>query len=201
MNVPPFQIRKPDSGPFSKQFFIGTGFIIGLLLLVPLIAMHFTDEVRWDILDFLVAAFLLFGTAILIRLITRISQNTTIRIAFGIMIATSLLLIWVNMAVGIIGSEGNPANLMYGAVIAVGILGSFLVHFHPRGMVKVLLAMALTQALIAVGVLFSTSSTTSSFPGRDILYATSFFTSLWLISAFLFWKAANESLNQPGKSD
>ena len=34
----------------------------------------------------------------------------------------AFLLIWINLAVGIIGSEDNPANLMYGAVLLLGLV-------------------------------------------------------------------------------
>lgn len=37
--------------------------VTGLLLLVPLVAMQFTDEVRWNLADFVVAGALLFGVS------------------------------------------------------------------------------------------------------------------------------------------
>jgi hypothetical protein len=37
-----------------------------------------------------------------------------------------MFLVWMNLAVGIIGSEDNPANLMFGGVLALGILGAFI---------------------------------------------------------------------------
>ena len=40
----------------------------GLLLLLPLVAMQFTNEVNWTFSDFLVAGILLFGTGGLIEL-------------------------------------------------------------------------------------------------------------------------------------
>jgi hypothetical protein len=43
----------------------------------------------------------------------------------------AFILIWMNLAVGIIGSEDNPANLMYGGVLAVAIVGAFMVRFRP----------------------------------------------------------------------
>ena len=56
----------------------------------------------------------------------------------------------MNLAVGIIGTEDNPANLMYGGVLAVGIVGAIIARFQPHGMARALVATALAQALVAV---------------------------------------------------
>ena len=44
---------------------------ISMLLLIPLIAMQFTDEVNWTLFDFVIAGALLFGTGLLSELIMR----------------------------------------------------------------------------------------------------------------------------------
>ena len=80
-----------------------------LLLLIPLIAMQFTGEVNWTIFDFLVAAILLLGTGIMFELAIRKIKNIKFRVAAFVIILVSLLLIWVELAVGIFGSpfSGN----------------------------------------------------------------------------------------------
>ncbi|MDH3469138.1 MAG: hypothetical protein OES26_25195, partial [Gammaproteobacteria bacterium] len=95
-----------------------------LILLLPLIAMRFTDEVVWDLADFAVAGVLLLGAGLTFELIARKAGSFAYRAAVAIAVAAALLLIWVNLAVGIIGNEGNPANLMYLGVLAVGIAGA-----------------------------------------------------------------------------
>ena len=55
------------------------------------------------------------------------------------------MLVWINLAVGIIGSEDNPANLMYGGVLAVGVAGAVAARFRPGGMARALAATALAQ--------------------------------------------------------
>jgi hypothetical protein len=59
------------------------------------------------------------------------------------------LLVWTNLAVGIIGEPDELANLMYVGVLAVGILGAITARFRPAGMARALLATALVQALVA----------------------------------------------------
>src|SRR5688572_17475229 len=89
-----------------------------LILLLPAAAMQFTDEVSWNAADFAFAAVLIAGTGIAFELAAKRSSSTTYRVAVGLALGAAVLLIWVNAAVGVIGSEDNPANLMYGVVLA-----------------------------------------------------------------------------------
>lgn len=75
-----------------------------LLLLVPLIAMQFTNEVKWGPFDFLVAAVLLFGTGLLCEWTLRKVKKTPYRIAILAGLLIALLLIWAELAVGIFGT-------------------------------------------------------------------------------------------------
>jgi hypothetical protein len=124
--------------------------IAALILLLPLIAMQFTDEVNWDAFDFAFMGALLGGVGLGFELAVRKSGDWAYRAAAGIALAAVFLLVWVNGAVGIIGSEDNPANLMYGGVLAVGIIGAIIARFRPDGMARALVATALTLALVAV---------------------------------------------------
>ena len=99
----------------------------GFLLLLPLLAMQFTNEVVWDVADFIVAGVLLFGTGLTYKLAAIKVGNIVYRSAVGLALTAAFILIWVNGAVGIIGSENNDANLMYGGVIGVFVLNAFLV--------------------------------------------------------------------------
>ena len=76
--------------------------VTALILLLPLLAMQFTDEVVWDLADFVVAGALLFGTGLTYELIAGKGGNFAYRAAVGVAAAAALLLVWVNLAVGII---------------------------------------------------------------------------------------------------
>lgn len=78
--------------------------IVALLLLIPLIAMQFTDEVNWTLFDFIIASVLLLGTGLLYELVGRKVKNIWIRIAICVALLIMLLLIWAELAVGIFGS-------------------------------------------------------------------------------------------------
>ena len=55
----------------------------------------------------------------------------------------AFLLTWMNLAVGIIGNEENPANLMFFAIPVVGMVGALTVRFESRGMAHALVATAI----------------------------------------------------------
>lgn len=74
------------------------------LLLVPFIAMQFTDEVNWTLSDFIVAGILLFGTGLTCELVMRKVKKIEYRIAICAAILAALLLIWIELAVGIFGT-------------------------------------------------------------------------------------------------
>ncbi|NNE08814.1 MAG: hypothetical protein HKN20_09680 [Gemmatimonadetes bacterium] len=152
------------------------------VLLVPFLAMQITDEVNWDAADFVIAGVMVFGAGLTYELIARKGSSAAYRVAVGIAVATALILVWMNLAVGLIGSEGNPANLMYAGVLAVGIIGAVVARFHPNGMARALFATALAQIVVGAIAL-------SAGPGPLIL--NGLFAGLWVGSALLFRRAAH----------
>jgi hypothetical protein len=147
--------------------------------------------VNWSLFDFAVAGALNFGTGLTYQLVTRKAGTLAYRFAVGLALATAFVLIWVNLAVGVIGSEDNPANLMYGGVLAVGFIGAILAELRPQGMARALFAMALAQALVAVIALIFGFGTPWSEPVAIVL-VNGFFVTLFVGSALLFRSAARE---------
>src|SRR5205085_1358181 len=84
------------------------------------------------------------------EVVARISENTAYRAASGIAIVTAFLTVWVNLAVGMLGSERNPANLLFGGVLAIALVGALLARFRPRGMARAMQAAATAQAAMAL---------------------------------------------------
>jgi ABC-type Mn2+/Zn2+ transport system permease subunit len=83
---------------------IGIVLTVALLLLIPLIAMQFTDDVSWTLFDFIVAGVLLLATGLMCELVIRKVNKIEHRIAICLAIIAVLLLIWAELAVGIFGS-------------------------------------------------------------------------------------------------
>ena len=75
--------------------------VIVALLLIPLIAGQFTNEVNWNLSDFVVMGALLFVTGFFFELVMRLFSKTKHRAIFLIIIVLVFLLIWAELAVGI----------------------------------------------------------------------------------------------------
>ena len=166
--------------------------VAALILLLPLLAMQFTDKVDWNLADFAVFGSMLVGVGVTFELAARVTGNIAYRAAVGIALAAAFFMVWINLAVGIIGNEDNPANLMYGGVLAVGIIGAIIARFQPYGMSRALVATALAQLLVAVIALIAGMH---RYPGSsvfEILSLNGFFVALFAGSAWLFRIAARK---------
>jgi hypothetical protein len=118
--------------------------------------------------------------------------NTTYKSAVGLAIATPLLLAWLIGAVGVLGIDGDRADLMYLGVVAVGIIGAIVSRFRPYGMARALFATALAQTLVAVIALIAGMHLAPYSSVGEILGLNGFFVALFLGSAWLFRSAARE---------
>jgi len=162
--------------------------IAGLLLLLPLVAMQFTDEVRWTPFDFAVAAVMLGGVGLIFEVTARATRNAAYRGAVAVALAAAFLLVWINGAVGIIGDEDNPLNLLYLGVIAIGFGGAAWSRFRARGASRAMLAAAIaTTAICAVAVIVGRSEPPGTF---GLIVLNGFFIMLLLGAARLFGVAA-----------
>ena len=177
-----------DSGWRRNRWrLLGWG-IAAIMLMLPLIAMQFTDEVDWDVSDFIIFGVMLGTVGGCFELAAKMSPNTAYLAATGVALATAFILIWINAAVGIIGNGENPANLMYYGVLTVGIIGSVIARGQPNGMVLAMVATAIAQVLVAAVALVA-----------GLVYTfvvTVLFVLLWLTSAWLFNKSGKETTLQ-----
>lgn len=78
---------------------------ITTLLLIPLIAMLFTDEVNWSLFDFIAAGMLLMGTSLACELIMKRVSKLSLRITLCVLLLVTLLLVWIELAVGLFGTR------------------------------------------------------------------------------------------------
>ena len=155
------------------------------LLLLPFVAMQFSREVDWTGSDFAVLGFMLLTGCCTYEFAVWLSGNIAYRAAFGISLVAAFILVWLNLAVGIIGDENNPPNLMFGGVLAVGFLGALIARFRPLGMCRALVATAIAQAI--VGLIAAMAGW-----GLEAAVMAVLFGAMWLASAALFLTAARD---------
>ena len=84
-----------------KKRLLRIALIVAFMLLIPLVAMQFTNEVNWGRLDFIVAAMLLFGIVFLVDLIVRTIGKSTSRVVIFTVFLILLLLTWAELGVGL----------------------------------------------------------------------------------------------------
>lgn len=153
------------------------------LTVLPVLALRGIDPAAWDPPgDFVFLALFAAGTGLAFELAARAPARHAYPAAVAAASAAALLHLWMNLAVGIIGSEDNPANAIFYAVPVVAVLGAALARFAAAGMARAMAAAAGAQLLtfaVAAGAGLG-------FTGP----VTVFFTALWLASAWLFAKAA-----------
>jgi hypothetical protein len=88
----------------NNKRLIGIIIAVATILLIPIVAMQFTNEVNWTFFDFVVAGVLLLGTGLLIEVAIRTIKNKSAQIAMITAVLLGLFLLWAELAVGIFGS-------------------------------------------------------------------------------------------------
>lgn len=176
----------------SKSIF-RLALLTAFLLLIPLVAMQFTQEVNWTFSDFVFAAVMLFGAGLLFIFIARMGSNATYHVAAGVGVMAGLLLVWANAAVGLVGSEDNPANLLYLGVLVVALVGAFVARFRPLGMSNAMFAASLAYVAVTVVALFVWKPTGAAAEPQvhllNVLVANGVFAAIWAVSGWLFRRA------------
>lgn len=172
---------------------IGIISVIALLLSVPLIAMQFTNEVNWTLSDFVVMGALMSGVGFLYELTARCTGNLAYRSGVALALVTSFLLVWINLAVGIIGGEDNPLNMLYFGVILVGLAGAVFSQFKATGMSRAFFFTAAIQLCIP-GIAFLIGRPTIDSPEWlwnmfGVFLLSAFFALMYAASGVLFMRA------------
>jgi hypothetical protein len=173
--------------------------VLGSLLMLPAVAMQFTREVDWDAADFIAMGILLGTVGGMFELAAYLSKNIAYRAGFGLAAIGGFLLVWINLAVGVIGSEDNRANELFLIVVFVGLAGALAARLRARGMAYALVATAAAQALVAA-ICLVPGAIGIVMPGQDLagvdfrplIGLTGFFVLLWLTAATLFDVAARD---------
>jgi hypothetical protein len=183
-----FNPKKPTAMTLTKSL-VRLALATACLLLIPLVAMQFTEEVVWSLSDFVIMGVLLFGAGLTYVLVSRMGSNGSYRLGAGVAVAAGLLLIWGNLAVGFIGNEDNPANLLYGAVLAVAGMGALVARLRPLGMARAMFAAALTQFMVPLVAALIWK------PEVDlgmlyVLALNALFAGIWVASGWLFRRSS-----------
>ena len=164
-------------GGGSVWRFVGWG-TAALLLLLPALA-----GAPWTAFDFVFAGALLGGVGLAFELVVRKRSGLSYRLGAAVALVTALLTIWANGAVGMIGSEDDPLNLVFGGVLLLALIGAILARLQAGGMMRAMVATAVAQ--VAAGSLGLSSDPLGA--GLSMAFA-----GFWLLAAALFRNAVRE---------
>lgn len=151
-----------------------------LLMAAAVAAAQLGDGMQWSAGDFALAAAVLLAGCGLFELLMRKTGSWAYRAGAVVAVGSAVLLFLVAGAVGIVGSDDEPANLLFLGVIALGAAGALAARFRPVGMARAMALTAAAQLLAGIVALILVGDV----PG--FLLGTALFTPLWLLSAWLF---------------
>jgi hypothetical protein len=161
-----------------------------VLLALPFIAMQLqAPGVNWTLGDFIFAGVLFAIVGGLAELGVRMAPGRHYRSGFFLGLLGMFVVIWGNLAVGIVGSEDNSANNLFFLSLLVGIGGAAVVRLRARGMSIAMFATAL--ALWAAFAIAASGPTDEPFgPHLREFVGISLFACLFVASGLLFRRAA-----------
>lgn len=157
-----------------------------VLLAIPFTGMQFSNEINWSVSDFIISGIMIFSTGLAYVLFTRKHADLIYKAACALSLFSSLLMVWSNLAVGLIGHESTPINLLYFGVLGLGIIGTFIAGFKPYAMARVLFIMATGVVGITVIALMFDMQELPGSSFTEVIGVNAFFITLFMISAGLF---------------
>jgi len=141
---------------------------------------------NWTVLDFVIAGLLMAALGLAFVLLFRLKRSRAYRAGLFLFIVTSVLLIIVIGAVGIIGGSENDANMLYVAALGAAWLGALMMRFRSSWLARFLSVLALAYIFVAASaVILRWGQAGAAWPW-DILIASAVYAILWQVSAWLF---------------
>lgn len=118
------------------------------------------------------------------------TSNIAYRSAVALAAGTALFLVWGIGALGVIGVEGDRADLMYFGVLAMGLSGAIVARFQPDGMARAMFVTAAATVLVGLIALVLGKHQAEHTSIFEVLGLTGMFATLFAGSAWLFRSAA-----------
>ena len=111
--------------------------------------------------------------------------RSTYRAALALAVGSTLLLLWMIGALGVIGSGGRQ-DLLYVGVVGVALVGSAVARLRPRGMAVAMAATVAALLVVAVVALIAGLQDTPGASVPEILGLTAMYVTLFGLAGWLF---------------
>ena len=125
------------------------------------------------------------------------TNNLAYRSAVAVAVGAALFLLAGMGALGVLGTEGDPADLMFFGVLAIGISGAIVARFQADGMARAMFVTAAAIVLVGVIALILGKHEAEHSSVFEILGLTGMFATLFATSAWLFRSAAEYLRTHP----
>lgn len=177
----------------GRRGIIRAALVTAGVLLIPLWGSVFVEGWNWDWKGFLVVGAFVFTAALTYQTVARTISNRAYRIAVGLAVMTTFVLIWTNFVLAI---DVNTANFLFLGVVPVGVVGAAIARLQARGMALALCGMTIAQLLVPVVALvfWKTGVALGAVP---VIGLNGVYTVLFAMSALLFRRAARTHEMQP----
>jgi hypothetical protein len=143
----------------------------------------------WSVGDFVFAGVMIVATALLYERAAKLSDIWAYRAGAAVALGAAFLLVWINLAVGIVGNEGDPRDAAYFCEVLFAAGAAFTALLRPAAMARAMLATAAIQLLVTALALAAGWGARESLGAAGVLILNAGFAALWLVSAALFWRA------------
>lgn len=117
------------------------------------------------------------------------------RLGVLLTLGTAALLVLGAGALGIVG-PGGRADLLYGAVLVVLLVGALLARFRARGLAMTLAAVALTTVVVTVVVVVAVVPGRDDVSVLDLLGLTVMYAGLFAAAGWLFARADRDAVSR-----
>lgn len=162
------------------------------LLLVPLVMMQIVDDWNWGPGAFLFLGIMIGGVLLLYEFAVQAGVSMAYRGGVAAALAAAFLMIWMNLAVGIVG-EDNPLNFNFFMLVFAAVVGAYTARGEAAGMARAMLGVTVVQVLLAIAIATAPSTAREPGGGIGVLILCGFFAGLWLLSAGLFHRASRSA--------
>lgn len=124
------------------------------------------------------------------------TTTTAYRLAIAVAVGTALFLVWGIGALGVVGSDGDPADLMFFGVLAIGLGGSIVARGQPYGMARAMFTTAAATLVVGVIALMLGKHEAQYSSVWEILGLTGMYATLFALSGWLFRSALGETASR-----
>ncbi len=181
---------RPGSGPWRRAAWV----LAAAIMLVPVSVQLFSGNFGWSIFDFIGVAIILLAGCLIFDFTARRAPNLSYLAGAGAALAAGFGSLVVNGAVGLVGSEDEPHNLLFLFVLIIAIGGAAIAEGRPSSMARAMFTAALTHVFVSVALVLKARGISDGDPQMEVV-GLAMFAGIWLASGWLFQHASKSLIH------